>query len=157
MWCVFLSVESLYAALKNIDRADIVTSLEAPQPAACSLEEGACQLSEHDSTLLSPSVINGKNTANIIFSFLNDNQSVTIDEFIIWSYLHLFTYLFVLTDFFPRISNDQNFMCSRNKYWGGTVIQWFRCSVVFRVPTKCHMYYLFSIYQFLSVFCSREF
>lgn len=58
--CVFPSVESLYTALKNIDRADIVTSLEAPQPAPGSLEEGACRLS--DSTLLSPSVINGKTT-----------------------------------------------------------------------------------------------
>ncbi|KAM3599376.1 uncharacterized protein V6R79_004657 [Siganus canaliculatus] len=54
-------MESLYTALKNIDRADIVTSLEgpAPQPVAGSLEEGACRLSERDSTLLSPSVING--------------------------------------------------------------------------------------------------
>lgn len=55
-------MESLYAALKNIDRADIVTSLEAPQPGAGPLEEGACRLSERDSTLLSPSVINGKTT-----------------------------------------------------------------------------------------------
>ncbi|KAE8284932.1 Ankyrin-1 [Larimichthys crocea] len=54
-------MESLYTALKNIDRADIVTSLEgqAPQPAAGSLEEGACRLSDRDSSLLSPSVING--------------------------------------------------------------------------------------------------
>ncbi|XP_027134393.1 ankyrin-1 isoform X5 [Larimichthys crocea] len=53
-------MESLYTALKNIDRADIVTSLEgqAPQPAAGSLEEGACRLSDRDSSLLSPSVIN---------------------------------------------------------------------------------------------------
>ncbi|KAM9337868.1 uncharacterized protein ank1b [Symphorus nematophorus] len=53
-------MESLYTALKNIDRADIVTSLEgqAPQPAPGSLEEGACRLSDRDSTLLSPSVIN---------------------------------------------------------------------------------------------------
>lgn len=49
-------------ALKNIDRADIVASLEVPQPAPGSLEEGACRLSNRDSTLLSPSVINGKTT-----------------------------------------------------------------------------------------------
>ncbi|XP_076615007.1 uncharacterized protein ank1b isoform X15 [Chaetodon auriga] len=55
-------MESLYTALKNIDRADIVTSLEgqAPQPAPGSLEEGACRLSDRDSSLLSPSVINGQ-------------------------------------------------------------------------------------------------
>uniref|UniRef100_A0A669B886 Ankyrin 1 n=1 Tax=Oreochromis niloticus TaxID=8128 RepID=A0A669B886_ORENI len=55
-------MESLYIALKNIDRADIVTSLEgqAPQPAPGSSEEGACRLGDRDSTLLSPSVINGK-------------------------------------------------------------------------------------------------
>uniref|UniRef100_A0A669EC53 Ankyrin 1 n=1 Tax=Oreochromis niloticus TaxID=8128 RepID=A0A669EC53_ORENI len=54
-------MESLYIALKNIDRADIVTSLEgqAPQPAPGSSEEGACRLGDRDSTLLSPSVING--------------------------------------------------------------------------------------------------
>uniref|UniRef100_A0A671XB07 Ankyrin-1 n=1 Tax=Sparus aurata TaxID=8175 RepID=A0A671XB07_SPAAU len=54
-------MESLYIALKNIDRADIVTSLEgqAPQPAPGFLEEGACRLSDRDSALLSPSVING--------------------------------------------------------------------------------------------------
>uniref|UniRef100_A0A7N6C1I7 ZU5 domain-containing protein n=1 Tax=Anabas testudineus TaxID=64144 RepID=A0A7N6C1I7_ANATE len=54
-------VESLYTALRNIDRADIVTSLEgpAPQPAPGSLEEGACRPSDRDSTLLSPSAING--------------------------------------------------------------------------------------------------
>ncbi|XP_071323037.1 ankyrin-1 isoform X4 [Trachinotus anak] len=54
-------MESLYTALKNIDRADIVTSVEgqAPQPVPGSSEEGACRLSERDSTLLSPSVING--------------------------------------------------------------------------------------------------
>ncbi|XP_031711735.1 ankyrin-1 isoform X1 [Anarrhichthys ocellatus] len=53
-------MESLYTALKNIDRADIVTSLEAqaPQPAPGSLEEGACRLGDRDSTLLSPSVLN---------------------------------------------------------------------------------------------------
>lgn len=57
---VLLSVESLCAALKNIDRADIVTALEAPP--ACSSEEGACRLSNRDSALLSPSIINGKHT-----------------------------------------------------------------------------------------------
>ncbi|XP_029921438.1 ankyrin-1 [Myripristis murdjan] len=53
-------MESLYGALKNIDRADIVSSLEgqAPQPAPGSSEEGACRLGDRDSTLLSPSVIN---------------------------------------------------------------------------------------------------
>ncbi|XP_078018289.1 uncharacterized protein ank1b isoform X2 [Epinephelus lanceolatus] len=53
-------MESLYTALRNIDRADIVTSLEgqAPQPAPGSLEEGACRISDRDSTLLSPSVLN---------------------------------------------------------------------------------------------------
>ena len=62
-----LSVESLYAALRNIDRADIVTSLEgqAPQPAPSSSEEGACRLGDRDSTLLSPSVINGKTHKHI--------------------------------------------------------------------------------------------
>lgn len=57
---VLLSVESLCTALKNIDRADIVTALEAPP--ACSSEEGACRLSNRDSALLSPSIINGKHT-----------------------------------------------------------------------------------------------
>lgn len=59
-------MESLYTALRNIDRADIVTSLEsqAPQPAPGS-EEGACRLSDRDSTLLSPSVINGKTHRHI--------------------------------------------------------------------------------------------
>uniref|UniRef100_G3Q0K9 Ankyrin 1, erythrocytic b n=1 Tax=Gasterosteus aculeatus aculeatus TaxID=481459 RepID=G3Q0K9_GASAC len=54
-------MESLYAALKNIDRADIVTSLEGqvPQAAPGFLEEGACRLGDRDSTLLSPSVLNG--------------------------------------------------------------------------------------------------
>lgn len=56
-------MESLCTALKNIDRADIVTALEAPQPSACSSEEGACRLSNRDSALLSPSFINGKHTA----------------------------------------------------------------------------------------------
>lgn len=58
-----LPVETLCTALKNIDRADIVTALEAAQPTACSSEEGACCLSNRDSTLLSPSVINGKHTS----------------------------------------------------------------------------------------------
>ncbi|XP_035854889.1 ankyrin-1-like isoform X3 [Sander lucioperca] len=53
-------MESLYTALKNIDRADIVTSLEgqAPQPVPGYPEEGACRLGSRDSTLLSPSVLN---------------------------------------------------------------------------------------------------
>lgn len=53
----FLAVESLHAALRNIDRADIVASLEAPPT---SLDEGACRLSDRDSALLSPGVLNGK-------------------------------------------------------------------------------------------------
>ncbi|XP_060791900.1 ankyrin-1 [Neoarius graeffei] len=55
------TVENLYGALKNIDRSDIVKSLEDPVPQAIpeAGEEGACRLAEHDSTLLSPSVING--------------------------------------------------------------------------------------------------
>ncbi|XP_077479806.1 uncharacterized protein ank1b isoform X12 [Stigmatopora argus] len=55
-------MESLYLALKNIDRADIVSSLEgqAGQVAPGSSEEGACQLGDRHSTLLSPSVINGQ-------------------------------------------------------------------------------------------------
>lgn len=52
-----LAVESLHAALRNIDRADIVASLEAPPT---SLDEGACRLSDRDSALLSPGVLNGK-------------------------------------------------------------------------------------------------
>ncbi|CAG5867297.1 unnamed protein product [Menidia menidia] len=54
-------MESLYAALKSIDRADIVTSLEgqAQQPGPGSSEEGACRLGDRDSSFLSPSVING--------------------------------------------------------------------------------------------------
>ncbi|XP_030626149.1 ankyrin-1 [Chanos chanos] len=50
-------MECLYGALKNIDRSDIVKSLEvqAPQAVPETVEEGACR----DSTLLSPSVING--------------------------------------------------------------------------------------------------
>ncbi|KAK3555379.1 hypothetical protein QTP86_015673 [Hemibagrus guttatus] len=54
-------VENLYGALKNIDRSDIVKSLEDPVPQAIpeAGEEGACRLTERDSTLLSPSVVNG--------------------------------------------------------------------------------------------------
>ncbi|XP_034085159.1 ankyrin-1 isoform X2 [Gymnodraco acuticeps] len=53
-------MESLYTALKNIDRADIMTSLEGQpqQLVPGSLEVGACRLSDRDSTLLSPSVLN---------------------------------------------------------------------------------------------------
>uniref|UniRef100_A0AAR2J5E8 Ankyrin 1, erythrocytic b n=1 Tax=Pygocentrus nattereri TaxID=42514 RepID=A0AAR2J5E8_PYGNA len=56
-------MENLYGALKNIDRSDIVKSLEAQAPQAVpeAGEEGACRLAERDSTMLSPSVINGKN------------------------------------------------------------------------------------------------
>nr|XP_033951599.1 ankyrin-1 isoform X7 [Pseudochaenichthys georgianus] len=55
-------MESLYTALKNIDRADIMTSLEGQpqQLVPGSLEVGACRLSDRDSTLLSPSVLNGQ-------------------------------------------------------------------------------------------------
>lgn len=56
-------MESLCTALKNIDRSDIVTALEAPQTACSSEEGGACRLSNRDSTLLSPSIINGKHMA----------------------------------------------------------------------------------------------
>ncbi|XP_038820579.1 ankyrin-1-like [Salvelinus namaycush] len=53
-------MESIYVALKNIDRSDIVSSVEGqPQAGAGASEEGACRLVDHDSTLLSPSVING--------------------------------------------------------------------------------------------------
>lgn len=54
-------MESLYTALKNIDRADIVSSIEgqAATVAPASSEEGACRLGDRDSTLLSPSVLNG--------------------------------------------------------------------------------------------------
>ncbi|XP_017573588.2 ankyrin-1 isoform X4 [Pygocentrus nattereri] len=54
-------MENLYGALKNIDRSDIVKSLEAQAPQAVpeAGEEGACRLAERDSTMLSPSVING--------------------------------------------------------------------------------------------------
>ncbi|XP_055792252.1 ankyrin-1-like isoform X11 [Salvelinus fontinalis] len=54
-------MESIYVALKNIDRSDIVSSVEGqPQAGAGASEEGACRLVDHDSTLLSPSVINGQ-------------------------------------------------------------------------------------------------
>ncbi|KAF7696942.1 ankyrin-1 isoform X4 [Silurus meridionalis] len=55
------TVENLYGALKNIDRSDIVKSLEDPVPQAIPEAgmEGACRLAERDSTLLSPSVVNG--------------------------------------------------------------------------------------------------
>ncbi|XP_053334154.1 ankyrin-1 [Clarias gariepinus] len=54
-------MENLYGALKNIDRSDIVKSLEDPVPQAIPEEgeEGACRLVERDSTLISPSVVNG--------------------------------------------------------------------------------------------------
>ncbi|XP_045547480.1 ankyrin-1 isoform X4 [Salmo salar] len=52
-------MESVYGALKNIDRSDIVSSVEGqPQAEAGASEEGACRLADRDSTLLSPSVIN---------------------------------------------------------------------------------------------------
>ncbi|XP_046723597.1 ankyrin-1 isoform X2 [Silurus meridionalis] len=56
------TVENLYGALKNIDRSDIVKSLEDPVPQAIPEAgmEGACRLAERDSTLLSPSVVNGQ-------------------------------------------------------------------------------------------------
>nr|XP_046172929.1 ankyrin-1-like isoform X5 [Oncorhynchus gorbuscha] len=54
-------MESIYVALKNIDRSDIVSSVEGqPQAGAGASEEGACRLVDHDSNLLSPSVINGQ-------------------------------------------------------------------------------------------------
>ncbi|CDQ64130.1 unnamed protein product [Oncorhynchus mykiss] len=54
-------MESVYGALKNIDRSDIVSSVESqPQAEAGASEDGACRLADSDSTLLSPSVINGK-------------------------------------------------------------------------------------------------
>ncbi|XP_073791366.1 uncharacterized protein ank1b isoform X12 [Danio rerio] len=55
-------MESLYGALKNIDRSDIVKCLEAQAPPVLpeTLEEGACRLVDRDSTLLSPSVVNGQ-------------------------------------------------------------------------------------------------
>uniref|UniRef100_A0A8C5EGJ9 Ankyrin-1-like n=1 Tax=Gouania willdenowi TaxID=441366 RepID=A0A8C5EGJ9_GOUWI len=58
----------LYAALKNIDRADIITFVEeqSSQPGQASSEEAACRLGDRDSALLSsPSVINGKTHKHI--------------------------------------------------------------------------------------------
>ncbi|XP_062867659.1 ankyrin-1 isoform X2 [Trichomycterus rosablanca] len=54
-------MENLCRALRNIDRSDIVKSLEdqAPQAVPEAGEEGACRLAERDSALLSPSVLNG--------------------------------------------------------------------------------------------------
>uniref|UniRef100_A0A8C7SHD8 Ankyrin 1, erythrocytic b n=1 Tax=Oncorhynchus mykiss TaxID=8022 RepID=A0A8C7SHD8_ONCMY len=53
-------MESVYGALKNIDRSDIVSSVESqPQAEAGASEDGACRLADSDSTMLSPSVING--------------------------------------------------------------------------------------------------
>ncbi|CAL8276448.1 unnamed protein product [Merluccius merluccius] len=54
-------MESLYGALRSIERADIVSSLEgqAPPLASGAADDGAGQLGDRDSTLLSPSVING--------------------------------------------------------------------------------------------------
>ncbi|XP_048115082.1 ankyrin-1 isoform X3 [Alosa alosa] len=54
-------MENLYGALKNIDRMDIVKTLEmqAPQAIPECMEEGASRLTDRDSSLLSPSVING--------------------------------------------------------------------------------------------------
>ncbi|XP_036833095.1 ankyrin-1 isoform X2 [Oncorhynchus mykiss] len=52
-------MESVYGALKNIDRSDIVSSVESqPQAEAGASEDGACRLADSDSTMLSPSVIN---------------------------------------------------------------------------------------------------
>ncbi len=65
------SVENLYGALRNIDRSDIVKSLEAQAPQVLPevVEEGACRLADRDSTLLSPSVINGKNSLQLALIF----------------------------------------------------------------------------------------
>lgn len=62
-------MENLYGALKNIDRSDIVKSLEdqAPQATLDEAEEGACRLADRDSTMLSPSVVNGKNVLALLF------------------------------------------------------------------------------------------
>uniref|UniRef100_A0A9J7XSM7 Ankyrin 1, erythrocytic b n=1 Tax=Cyprinus carpio carpio TaxID=630221 RepID=A0A9J7XSM7_CYPCA len=61
LWRRGLLNANLYGALKNIDRSDIVKSLEAqaPQVLPEAVEEGACRLADRDSTLLSPSVVNG--------------------------------------------------------------------------------------------------
>lgn len=68
---IISSVENLYGALKNIDRSDIVKSLEAqaPQVLPEAVEEGACRLVDRDSTLLSPSVVNGKNRLKLALTF----------------------------------------------------------------------------------------
>ncbi|XP_019909186.1 ankyrin-1 isoform X5 [Esox lucius] len=50
-------MESLYGALKSIDRLDIVSCVECQHQSGAS-EEGACRLGDCDSTLLSPSLIN---------------------------------------------------------------------------------------------------
>lgn len=65
------SVENLYGALKNIDRSDIVKSLEdqGPQATLDEAEEGACRLADRDSTMLSPSVVNGKNVPRLALIF----------------------------------------------------------------------------------------
>lgn len=99
----FFSVESLYTALKNIDRADIVTSLEgqAPQPAAGSLEEGACRLSDRDSSLLSPSVINGKTTQTPQSNTTSDKQ-------------HLDTYPNQCTVRYHATCKEQNILLCRS-------------------------------------------
>lgn len=64
-------MENLYGALRNIDRADIVKSLEAQalQVHPGAVEEGACRLADRDSTLLSPSVVNGKNSLQLALIF----------------------------------------------------------------------------------------
>uniref|UniRef100_A0A671LXD5 Death domain-containing protein n=1 Tax=Sinocyclocheilus anshuiensis TaxID=1608454 RepID=A0A671LXD5_9TELE len=64
-------MENLHGALKNIDRADIVKSLEAqaPQVLPEAAEEGACRLADRDSALLSPSVVNGKNRLQLALIF----------------------------------------------------------------------------------------
>uniref|UniRef100_A0A672N5Y6 Death domain-containing protein n=1 Tax=Sinocyclocheilus grahami TaxID=75366 RepID=A0A672N5Y6_SINGR len=64
-------MENLHGALKNIDRADIVKSLEAqaPQVLPETAEEGACRLADCDSALLSPSVVNGKNRLQLALIF----------------------------------------------------------------------------------------
>ncbi|KAG7245546.1 hypothetical protein CRUP_006526, partial [Coryphaenoides rupestris] len=59
-------MENLYGALRSIERSDIIGSLEGQAPsqqlAPGGAEDGggAGRLGDRDSTLLSPSVINGK-------------------------------------------------------------------------------------------------
>lgn len=69
---MFPAVENLYGALRNIDRSDIVKSLEDPVPQAIpeAGEEEACRLAERDSTMLSPSVVNGKERLCAVSWFL---------------------------------------------------------------------------------------